>query len=992
MVGRALLSRAEPGFTMPAFERLAPPPPPDLVVARLEAATAPGDIVADLHGRGGWIARAAIDRQRRAITLESSPLTRLLAEIVLRPPDLRHLDAAFSALSASPRGESSLKLSIGAMFATRCVTCERNLIADELTWATEAAGDPDAHGRSLPGDAPAEPRVVRKSYRCSLCRDQRGGLEQRQAPADDADRARAASDVGAAAVRRSLRERFPAPDGAEGLPDAILDLHTDRQLVGLAAILDRIEGDLRAAPVESALRLAFLHAVLPGSRLGAGPGRIPGLRIGGGVVRSPIPDPFRERNPWLAFEEGFRVVRAFVQRIESGAVGPLDARLGSDLWSLGEGAATAVIRVASPGALAALAADSTPREPGRTPPLPRIRLLLGQPPVRFSQERLAAAYHGTAWALGRDAAGLLPLDALAGAAIRAPWSWQAASLRRSLEGAAPFMARDGRAVLILENGGPEALVAGVLGGVGAGYRVAEARLADADEDGGGIVVLTPPGAAVPPGPRSRSGRALEALPGGSGDPEYVPGPGLFAPPERIDARPFSHAEATRAITELAVEILRERGEPARYERLLGEILVGLDRAGHLRRLVAVADAGAVDEAPEPPSPGATGTDEPTSEARRGDGEATPAPDSLELPFADEPEPQGSRDEPGGPGGPSSLRALGETRHLRDRAGSGGTRGADARELAGARGPAGAPVTQDAVERVLALVRDELVRPTQRRLVEIEPGRWWLDDRRDLETAAVPLADRVEWAAYSLLSTAGPLDEASFYERISALFSGHDLPDESLVRACLTSYRSPASTPERLVTGEDVRRRTAEHTELLARLADGGHRLGMTVWIGRREQARRFGAGTLGDLLDPREQTAWLPSIARASADDIEDVDCIWYVRGKTALLFEAEWTAMLGETVLRRHARIPSDEQLVRFLVVAPERAELLRHKLDASPVLRAAIESGNWHIVQWSHLRTWLAAEPLTLEALEPYLGLEPAVERRGRQMELFERPDAVP
>src|SRR5215212_10820759 len=136
MLGRLLLSRGEPGFTLPAFDRLAPPPPPDLLTARLEANSAPGDIVADLHGRGGWVARAAIDRQRRAFTLEGSPLTRLLAELVLRPPDLRHLDAAFSALSASPRGESSLKLSIGELFSTRCATCGRVVTADEFTWSS----------------------------------------------------------------------------------------------------------------------------------------------------------------------------------------------------------------------------------------------------------------------------------------------------------------------------------------------------------------------------------------------------------------------------------------------------------------------------------------------------------------------------------------------------------------------------------------------------------------------------------------------------------------------------------------------------------------------------------------------------------------------------------------------------------------------------------------------------------------------------------------
>jgi hypothetical protein len=163
---------------------------------------------------------------------------------------------------------------------------------------------------------------------------------------------------------------------------------------------------------------------------------------------------------------------------------------------------------------------------------------------------------------------------------------------------------------------------------------------------------------------------------------------------------------------------------------------------------------------------------------------------------------------------------------------------------------------------------------------------------------------------------------------------------------------------------------------------------MSVWLGRREQDRRFGGGTLGELLEPRERTAWLPSIARASADDLEDVDCIWYVRGRTALMFEVEWTAMLGESVLRRHARIPTDDHLVRFLVVAPERVPLLRHKLDASPVLREAIEAGNWHIIQWTHLRTWLSADRPDLDAIEPFLGLEPAVERRGRQLELFREP----
>ncbi|MBI3751764.1 MAG: hypothetical protein HY263_08955 [Chloroflexi bacterium] len=101
---------------------------------------------------------------------------------------------------------------------------------------------------------------------------------------------------------------------------------------------------------------------------------------------------------------------------------------------------------------------------------------------------------------------------------------------------------------------------------------------------------------------------------------------------------------------------------------------------------------------------------------------------------------------------------------------------------------------------------------------------------------------------------------------------------------------------------------------------------------------------------------------------------------------------MLGELILRRHARIPPAEGLVRILVLAPERAELARLKLESSPVLRAAMEAGNWHVILWPQLRAWLARTPLELGSLEPYLGLDPAVARRGEQMGLFDRPEAVP
>ena len=341
MAGRALLLRAEPGFSLPAFERFAPPPPPALIAARIDAASQPGDIVLDLFGRGGWIARAAIDGQRKGISLEGTALDRLLAEIVLRPPDLRHLDAAVQALAASARRESSLKTSITDRFASRCATCERPVTLDEITWSTESEGE---DGR------PIGPQPTRKHYRCPVCRDQLGGGEQRQAPLDAND-LRLALDRDDDGARAFLRDRFPVLEGGESLADELLDLHTPRQLSALAAILERVEGDLRAAPIAAALRLSILHALGPASRLATSPGRVAPLRIAGGHVRLPGGAHWRERNPWLAFEDGVRLVRGFVQRLESGAWGPVPARLGDDLRGLVEGSATAMLKQGTSAAL-----------------------------------------------------------------------------------------------------------------------------------------------------------------------------------------------------------------------------------------------------------------------------------------------------------------------------------------------------------------------------------------------------------------------------------------------------------------------------------------------------------------------------------------------------------------------------------------------------------------------------------------------------------------
>jgi hypothetical protein len=917
------LLRPEPAPTLAPFDRLAPPAPLNQLAAQIDDLTSAGDIVVELHGRGAWVARTAIHRLRRAWVFESNALTRLLAEVVLRPPDLRHLDAALQALTGNVRRERAGKPPLPALYASRCATCGRAVTVEEYLWDAE---------RETP---------VRKTYRCAYCRDQVGGGELRHATTDTDDlRLAAAAPEGFAEAKNDLRGRFPVVEGRAELVDQLLDLYSPRALVALHAILQQIEGDLRASAVEAALRLALLHALLPASRLNGYPGRVAALRIVGGRVRPPSSRQWRERDPWVLFEEGIRLVRGFIQRLEAGP-SDIHARLGDHPLALSDGSANIVLRVGAPD----------PRTPLPAPPVavevPRVRLVLTQPPLRWGVEAISHAYLASAIVLGRDAAAEVPITPLmSGAAPRLTWSDTAAELRRSFSAVRPILAPDSHVVVVLDPGGPEGIVAAALAGVGAGFSLLDAQLAEGEEGVGGTLTF----ATTPvsrPVPRTRANVALPTL----------------QRPAPADG-PFQLAEVEREVGEIAVEVLRSRGEPARFERLLGQILVGLDAAGHLRRLVGTRTFG-----------GDGGGEAGSGTAGSGDagGGGTP-------PDADGGPPEGQ------PGPTPRSGAF----HARDASASqeaawfgGGARragDADAREAA--------PVDQVAL--LLDLVAGELRRAGRRRLAEIEPGQWWLGTASDVAQAALPLSDRVEWAVFSLLSTSGRLTEAALFERIAAMFRGSDAPDAAIVRACLDSYRSLASTPDALRTNDDLQSRYAQHTSVLADIAEYGHRLGLKVWIRRSEQEREIGGLPLGERLEEQERRAYLPLILHAPVEALENVDAMWYVRGRLTFLFEVEWTAMLGDPVLRRGALIPQIDDLVRFLVIVPERAELVRTKLARSAVLREAMERGNWYILKSNHLRRLIEAEGADLDRLRPLLGLDPEIETAGEQLPLFLATDS--
>src|SRR5664280_2299820 len=129
--------------------------------------------------------------------------------------------------------------------------------------------------------------------------------------------------------------------------------------------------------------------------------------------------------------------------------------------------------------------------------------------------------------------------------------------------------------------------------------------------------------------------------------------------------------------------------------------------------------------------------------------------------------------------------------------------------------------QAATRALLELVDGEMLRPDHRRLAPSDEGRLWLADPHDEAAAAAPLADRLEWAVFSLLGTEAAASEAALRDGIGAMFAGSDTPDPWLVDACLTSYAEPGIGRPRLAAVDHLQHRAEEHTATIALLADTG---------------------------------------------------------------------------------------------------------------------------------------------------------------------------
>jgi hypothetical protein len=902
------------------LERFLPSPADNVLDAELSAFAGQNDTVLDPWAGTGWTARRAVAHGMRAVAADASPFAQLAAIAFMTAPGAAALDAAFAQLAGAKRVDVPLRQHLEELYATRCVACRSPVVADQFIWPRD-------------GHAPG-----RKIYRCVTCEAALGGPSERAAAVDDTDLAKLGLDPAeqgemvadvAAEVDELDEELPPAPIGLTALPE------------------DEPLGETGGPPPPPALPPDPPVNLEDGPKFArtVRPEPVPVVAASEGLRQSPQYLELRSRFPVLDGRDELveELLDLYTPR-NLYALHAIGEKIESELRDAG---VAAVMRLALAACL--LPASRLNGYPGRVASLRITAGHVRRPASRHQREvnvwrAFEAAYRDVRTAITSVATTDTPARFAAdygelGGMSAANVLW----LRSRAAVVGQYLPADGIDAILTAPPPPATIdelsfeylaTAWVLGREAAETLRLEPIFGAGGRSSGVEATALRHGLASAAAALKPGGWCSLLLEGG--DPERLLAVAMAGAAAGLELVDVIHRESGGAGDAVTLHLRKPSAED-RLRRAVepGPLRLGAD-GGHLTypELAAAIDHGVGELLRDRGEPaglvrvvaailaelGRSGILRRLVQPRNGEDDQ-PSPDRLEG------------------GGPGFLAEL---------------------------------------------IREELWRddhPTLVRIGEDARPQWWL---RQPELAERPLADRVEWATWSILATAGRIDEAGFFDRVYRLFPGLQAPDEELVRACLAAYVSLGERGS-LATEDELAARTADHARTIATLVDYGHRLGLRAWVAAREHDRVVDGHRLVDRLTDEERRVYLPLVVRAPAEALGAVDALWYVRGRLAFLFEVEWTAMVGEAVLTRGRQTPVDDQQARFLVIPAERAELLRLKLARSPWLRDELGRGNWHVLKWQHLDTLAARDGARLEWLEPVLGLDPLIERGGEQLTMF-------
>ena len=409
-----------PGAPDRPLARYRPVQPTRAVGAYVRGFTQPGDLVVDLFCQGPAVVREAVAAGRRALGISVNPLLLFAARLGLNQCDASALNAAFTRLADSPKGDVPLHRHMASLYRSDCPTCGTPGVTAWFAWDRD-------------GSYP-----FKKAVRCPQCEATQEGTP------DDKDlHAVHSVQPRGLAYYYALDRVAPPGHPARERAAELVQLYTPRNLSALMDLNLRLAGLEADEEVRTALTGVLLDCFDAGSSLDPYGEERPRPR----TLR--VPSRYLERNVWLCFEEGLSSLLA--------EEAPIPVQRTTDVAALVRGEVEG-------HALTSHAA----RDVGEVIPPGSAALVFADPPRP----------DGVFWALSALWAGWLweapPARALRPFLRRRrfDWDWHWRVLQAALRAAGPLLAPAGHLVILfsdLQDTSDALLESACLAASGAGY-------------------------------------------------------------------------------------------------------------------------------------------------------------------------------------------------------------------------------------------------------------------------------------------------------------------------------------------------------------------------------------------------------------------------------------------------------------------------------------------------------------------------------------------
>ncbi len=251
--------------------------PDGVTAAWLERNAPPGSLVLDPFGAAPEMAAEAARAGYRVLVAANNPLIRFLMEVLAHPSSAEEYQAALADLAAARRGDQRIEPIVRSLYATRCQSCGREVIADAFIWDR------------------GEPAPFARIYTCPHCGD------EGERPTTEEDQEKAASFSGRGLHQAwALEPLAPVNNPDRRHAQEAVSVYLPRALYALFTLINKLDG-LSVPPARRRQMLALLvSAADRANNLWPYPGGRARPR------QLSTPPRFYEHNIWRALEDAIQ--------------------------------------------------------------------------------------------------------------------------------------------------------------------------------------------------------------------------------------------------------------------------------------------------------------------------------------------------------------------------------------------------------------------------------------------------------------------------------------------------------------------------------------------------------------------------------------------------------------------------------------------------------------------------------------------------------------